>query len=71
MFGSGLSDSNRHRHEDLPILTAGRMGGKLRTGRHLVYPRDTPLANLHVETLSRLGIKQSSFADSTGGLKGL
>ena len=71
MFGSGLSDSNRHRHEDLPILTAGRMGGKLRTGRHLVYPRDTPLANLHVETLSRLGIKQSSFADSTGGLKNL
>ena len=71
LFGSGLADSDRHAHHDLPILTAGQLGGSLKTGRHLSYPRETPLANLHVDVLRRLGIKQKVFADSTGGLKGL
>lgn len=66
LYGSGISDGNRHNHDDLPILLAGRGGGELRTGRHVELAPKTPLANLYLTMLHVLGIKEHSFADSGG-----
>jgi hypothetical protein len=71
MYGSGISDGNRHNHDDLPILLVGRGGGTIRPGRHLRYPRETPLTNLYLAVLDRIGAPQEKFADSTGRLEGL
>jgi hypothetical protein len=71
VYGSGISDGNRHNHDDLPILLAGRGGGSLKTGRHLRYKRETPLTNLYVGMLDRIGAPTKSFGDSTGVLESL
>jgi len=71
VYGSGISDGNRHNHNDLPILLAGKGGGTLKTGRHLRYPRETPLMNLYLCMLDRVGIRVNSFGDSKGRLTGL
>ena len=71
LYGSGLGDGNRHNHDDLPILLAGRGGGTIRPGRHLRYPKDTPLANLYLAMLHRMGVTVDTFGDSTGMLEGL
>jgi len=68
IYGSGLSDGNRHRHEDLPILIAGRACGSLRPGRHVIYPTETPMTNLYVAMLDRMGIPADTLGDSTGEL---
>jgi len=70
-YGSANSDGNRHNHDDLPILLAGKAGGTLKTGRHLRYPRETPLSNLWLAMLDRVGAKVSELGDSTGRLSGL
>jgi hypothetical protein len=71
MYGSGLGDGNRHNHDRLPILVAGRGGGTIQPGRHRSYPKETPLANLYLAMLHRMGVKPDSFADSTGPLQNL
>ncbi len=71
MYGSGISDGDRHNHDDLPILLAGRGGGTVRPGRHLRYPDDTPLGNLYLAMLQRMGVEDKSFGDSKGPLEGL
>ena len=73
MFASGMSNGNRHAIEDLPVLVAGHGGGTLRTGRYVDYnwKRMTPLSNLYVEMLNRVGVKTQRFGDSTGGLPNL
>ncbi|HTU92780.1 MAG TPA: DUF1552 domain-containing protein [Gemmataceae bacterium] len=71
VYGSGISDGNRHNHNDLPILLAGKGGGTLKTGRHLRYPKETPLMNLYLCMLDRVGIHVDSFGDSKGRLTGL
>jgi hypothetical protein len=71
LYGSGNGDGNRHNHDDLPILLAGKAGGSLRSGRHLQYAHNTPLANLFVEMLDRMNTPVASFGDSTGRLDGL
>jgi hypothetical protein len=71
MLGSGLGDGNRHRHHDLPIILAGQGGGALKSGRHLRYADDTPLANLFVSMLNGVGVSDTTFGDSTGTLPGL
>ncbi|HJT78166.1 MAG TPA: DUF1552 domain-containing protein, partial [Gemmataceae bacterium] len=71
LYGSGNSDGNRHNHDNLPILLAGRGHGTLRTGRHVRYPRETPLANLYVSLLERVGVPAKSFGDSKGPLPSL
>lgn len=71
VYGSGLGDGDRHNHEDLPILQVGGANGTIKTGRHLKYDRDTPLCNLYVSTMNRMGVPGSTFSDSTGPLKGL
>ncbi len=70
-YGSGISDGNRHNHDDLPILLAGGGGGTIKGGRHVKYPRDTPLTNLYMSMLDRMGVKVDSFGDSKGRLDGL
>jgi hypothetical protein len=71
VFGSGIGDGNRHNHDELPVLLAGRGGGTLRPGRHVRYPRWTPLNNLYLSMLERVGVARTSFGDSKGKLAGL
>lgn len=68
MYGSGLADGNQHAHHDLPILLAGHGGGTLNPGRHVRYAKDTPLANLYLDLMDRMGVHQERFGDSTGRL---
>ncbi len=68
MYGSGLADGNQHAHHDLPILLAGRGGGTLSPGRHVRYAKETPLANLYLDLMDRMGVHQERFGDSTGRL---
>lgn len=70
-YGSGNSDGNRHNHDDLPVLLAGRGCGTIKSGRHLVFPKNTPLNNLWISMLDRLDIRGMELGDSTGSLKGL
>ncbi len=67
-FGSGLGDGATHQYTDLPIIVAGSGNGRLRTGRHLNCPDDSPLANLWLTQMHAMGIADTSFADSTGPL---
>jgi len=71
VYGSGISDGDRHNHNDLPILLAGKAGGSIRTGRHVRFPKDTPLNNLYLTMLDRMGAPVEALGDSTGRLKGL
>ncbi len=71
VYGSGISDGDRHNHDDLPILLAGHGGGSLRPGRHVVYPNETPLTNLYLALLDRMGAPTATLGDSTGPLPGL
>jgi hypothetical protein len=66
MYGSGMGNPNVHDHLNLPIIVAGGGGGKVRGGRHIKYAEPTPLANLHLTMLDRVGVRLDSFADSTG-----
>jgi hypothetical protein len=68
VYGSGISDGNRHNNENLPVILAGRGGGWIRSGRHIQYSDDTPLNNLFVTMLNQAGATTSSFNDSTGPL---
>lgn len=68
MYGSGMSDGNKHNHEDLPILLAGRGGGSIDSGRHIRYPIETPLNNLYVSLLNRMDVPREEIGDSTGPL---
>jgi hypothetical protein len=71
VYGGGLGDGNRHNHDDLPVLMAGRANGTIETGRHITYASETPMANLLVSMLHRMGAQVDSFGDSTGPLRGL
>ena len=70
LFGSALSDGDSHNHK-LPLVLAGRGGGRIDAGRHLKYTDDTPLANLYVSMLDAFGAPVERFADSTGALPGV
>lgn len=71
LYGSGISDGNLHAHDDLPILLAGKANGTIKTGRHVRVPRETPLTNLYVAMLDRIGAGVETFGDSTGRLTSL
>lgn len=68
VFGGGISDGNRHNHENLPVLLAGRGSGSVETGRLIRAPVETPLCNLYLSMLDRVGCGPERFADSTGRL---
>lgn len=71
LFGAGMSDGNAHSPRNLPLILAGGGGGSLNPGRHLVFEKDHPMANLHVALLKRMGVQPEQWADSTGELAGL
>jgi hypothetical protein len=71
MFGATLKDGNRHDPENLPLILAGRGKGTLRPGRRLRAPEKTPLCNLYLAMLHRMGVQETKFGDSTGPLQGL
>ena len=67
LFGSGMGNPDAHDHANLPILVAGGTKG----GRHVKYKEPTPLANLHLTLLDRVGVRLESFADSRGRVQEL
>jgi hypothetical protein len=71
LFGGGISNSDRHTHGPLPTLLAGGGAGAITGGRHLVYPDDTPLTNLQLTLLNKLGVPSETLGDSTGQFKEL
>lgn len=66
LYGSGMGNPNVHDHVNLPIIVAGGAAGKMRGGRHIRYEAPTPLANLHLTLLDKVGVRLDSFADSSG-----
>ncbi len=68
VWGSGLADPDRHRHSELPIILAGQAGGAIKTGVHTDLGQDTPMCNLFLSMLDRVGVKEERFGDSTGRL---
>ena len=71
LLGAGLRDGDSHSPRNLPIVLAGRGGGRLATGRHIVYPKDSQLSNLYATMLDVFGTPVERFADSTGRLNEL
>ena len=66
LYGGGISDGDRHNHDNLPIVLVGGGAGRIKGGRHIRYAKDTPLANLHVTLLENMGIHVERLGDSTG-----
>ena len=66
LYGSGMGNPNLHDHQNLPILVAGGAAGRMRGGRHIRLAQPTPLANLHLTLLDKVGVRLDSFADSRG-----
>ena len=66
LYGSGMGNPNVHDHTNLPILVAGGAAGGMRGGRHIRYDKPTPMANLHLTLLNKVGVPIDSFADSQG-----
>jgi hypothetical protein len=66
LYGSGMGNPNVHDHINLPILVAGGAAGRMKGGRHIQYRKPTPLANLHLTLLDKVGVRIDSFADSDG-----
>jgi hypothetical protein len=71
LYGSGIGNPNIHDHVNLPIIVAGGAAGGMRGNRHIRYDKPTPLANLHLSLLDKVGVRLDSFADSTGKLNEL
>jgi hypothetical protein len=71
LYGAGLADGDRHDHGNLPLVLAGRGGGTIQPGRHVRYANETPMCNLLISMLDRMGAPVASFGDSTGALRGL
>jgi hypothetical protein len=71
LFGAGLSNSDRHTHSPLPTVVVGGGAGTIKGGRHIVYPEGTPLTNLHVTLLDKVGVPVDKLGDSTGTFREL
>jgi hypothetical protein len=68
LYGAGMSDSNRHDPNNLPLVLAGGATGRITRGRHLVFRKDTPMANLLLTLMEKLGVPMESFSNSSGTL---
>jgi len=66
LYGSGMGNPNVHDHVNLPTIVAGGGAGRMKGGRHIMYPEPTPLANLHLTLLEKVGVRLDRFADSQG-----
>ena len=71
VYGSGMSNSDMHLHQDLPMMVVGTGGGQIKGGRHVRVTKDTPLANLHMTVLDKMGIHVERLGDGTGTLAAL
>jgi hypothetical protein len=71
LYGSGMSDGNAHDPKNLPVLLLGGASASIQGGRHLRFPKDTPLANLHLTLLGKMGLPMDKIGDSTGEFKEL
>jgi hypothetical protein len=71
LYGSGMGNPNVHDHVNLPILVAGGAAGGMKGGRHIRFDKPTPLANLHLTLLDKVGVKLDRFGDSAGKVDGL
>ena len=71
VYGGGISDGDRHNHDDLPLLIAGGAGGTLKGGQHIKYKNGTPMTNLLVTMLDRFGVPGETLGDSTGKVQQL
>jgi hypothetical protein len=71
LYGSGMGNPSLHDHENLPIIVAGGASTGLKGGQHIKYEKGTPLANLHLTLLDRVGVRLDSFGDSDGKIDGL
>ena len=71
VYGAGLADGNRHSHEDLPTLIAGRGGKFFKPGRRILYRKETPMSNLFLTMMDRMDVKADHFGDASGRLPGL
>jgi hypothetical protein len=71
LYGSGMGNSSLHDHENLPILVVGGAACGMKGGRHIQYENPTPLANLHLTLLGRVGVHMDSFGDSNGTIEDL
>jgi hypothetical protein len=69
VYGSGISDGNLHLHDNLPTLIAGGGSNRIKGGRHLRYPANTPMANLYLTLMDMMGLPMQQFGDSTGRLE--
>jgi hypothetical protein len=69
VYGSGISDGNRHNHANLPVVLAGRGGGTLTPGRHIEVPGEVPMTNLYLSLLDRVNVPAQRIGDSTGKLE--
>ena len=67
--GSGLSNSDQHSHIDLPLVLVGGGAGRLKGGRHLKFPKDTPMNNLHLALLEKVGVPVEQLGDSSGRIE--
>jgi hypothetical protein len=71
LYGSGMGNPDVHDHVNLPIMVAGGGNGRLKGNRHIQYADPTPLANLHLTLLDKVGVRLDAFADSKGKIKEL
>ena len=68
LYGSGMSNSNQHDHDPLPLLLAGGASGRLKGGRHIRAGKDAPMSNLLVSMMEKLDVPLNNFGDSTSAL---
>jgi hypothetical protein len=68
VYGSALADGNAHQHNNLPTVLAGRAGGSIKPGRHVRFADETPITNLYLSMLDRMGVPVESIGDSNGRL---
>jgi len=68
VYGAGLSDGNRHLHDDLPTLLIGRGGNYFNGGRRVIYRKETPMSNFHLTLMDRMGVPMENFGDASGHL---
>jgi len=69
VYGGAIGDGNKHNHDELPVVLAGNGGGTLTPGRHLKLDKPTPMTNLYLSMLDRIGMKVEHFGDSNGRLE--
>jgi hypothetical protein len=68
MYGAGIADGNLHTEENLPTVLVGGAAGQIKGGRHIQYPKGTPMANLYLRMLDNAGVPVDKMGDSTGKL---